>query len=92
MIRHIPELWVGHGSQQIAHQVVQLHVDDQMRGLLAAHRPAQHARKAEQGMASACQAIGLAVVADQLALHAEYGRLQRDEIDFLKCSTARGLA
>ena len=59
-------------------------VGDEMRGLLVQQRSAQHARKAQQGMASARQAIGLAVGADQLALDAKCGGLQRDKINVLK--------
>jgi hypothetical protein len=43
-------------------------------------------------MTSARQAIGLTVVADQLTLHAECGRLQRNKIDILESRTAHGLA
>jgi len=70
---------IGYGAQQVANEIVQFHVDDEMRGLLSAHGPAEHAGQAEQGAASASQAIGLAVVADQLTLYAESGRLQRNK-------------
>jgi hypothetical protein len=73
-------------------QVVQFHVGDEMGGLLVAQRSSEHARKTEQGMAAAGQAIRLGVGADQLTLHAESSGLQRDKVDVLKGRAIHGLA
>jgi hypothetical protein len=75
VIGDVGDVRVGHGAQQVANEVIQLHVGDEMGGLLVAQRSAQNARQTEQGVAAACQAIGLAVSADHLALDAECGGL-----------------
>ena len=92
MIGVIEYCRVGNGTQQIANQIVEFGVGDQVRGLLVAERSTKDARKSEQRMAAAGWANGLAVVADQLALDAERGRLQRDKIDVLKFCGVQGLA
>src|ERR1019366_4300394 len=92
MIGHTENLSFRHRAQQIAHEVVEFNVGDEMRSLLVAHRPAQHTGKTEQGMTPARQAIGPAVIADQFTLHAESGRLQRDKIDILESRAVHSLA
>ena len=81
---HRQDFRVRHGTQQIAHEVVEFDIGNEVRGLLVAQRSAEHARKSEQGMAAASQAIGLAVGADQLTLDTKCGGLQRDKIDVLE--------
>ena len=92
MVDRAEDLRIGHGTQQVAHEVVEFAVGDEMCGLLAAERSAEHARKAQQGVAAAGQAIGLAAGTDQLTLNAEGGGLQRDKIDVLECGAVYSLA
>ena len=96
VIGHAYNVRVGHGAQQIAqqiaHQIVEFHVGDEMRGLLVAQRAPKHARKTEQGMAAAGQAVRLGVGADQLTLHAEGSGLQRDKVDVLEGRAIHSLA
>src|SRR5580704_898626 len=80
------------GAQQVADEVVEFGVEDQVRGLLVEQRSAEHAGQAEQRVAAAGQAIGLAVGADQLTLNAECGGLQRDKVDVFESIAVDRLA
>ena len=79
MIGHADEIWIGDGAQKVPDKAVKFGIDDQVRILLVAHGPAQHARKAKQRVTAAGQAVGLAVGADQLTLDAECGGLREDD-------------
>ena len=61
---------VGHGlgnrAYQLAHELVELRVLNEMGGLLAVQRASQYTRKAEQSFAAARQTVGGVVFAYQL--------------------------
>ncbi len=84
MIGQADDVGIGDGAQQIPNQIVEFDVGDQVRGLLVAHRAAEHARKPEQRMAAASQTVGFTVRTDQFALDAECGGLQWDKTNVLK--------
>ncbi len=92
MVGHADNVRIRYGAEQIADEVVELHVGDEVRGLLIAQRSTQHARQSEQGVTSTRQAVGLAVGTDQLTLDAECGGLQRDKINVLECRAIHSLA
>jgi hypothetical protein len=83
---------VRDGSQQVADEIVQLDVGDEVRCLLVEQRSPEHARKSQQGVTAARQTVGLAVGADQLTLDTEGGGLQRDKINVLKSRAIYSLA
>ena len=74
----------GHGANQFVNQAIELGVRNQMSGLLAAQRPAQHARQADYRLASARQAVRCVVFADQLASHAKHRSLQTEEVSITR--------
>src|SRR5581483_1116349 len=83
---------IGHGAKQVADQVIQFAIGDQVRSLLIEQRTTEHAGEPHDGEASAGQAVRLIVRADQLTLNTECGGLQRDKIDVLESSSVHSLA
>src|SRR5579872_206746 len=83
---------VGNGAQQIANEIVELVIGNEMRSLLMPKRSAENARKTHQGLTSAGEAVGLAVDADDFTLHTESGGLQRDKRDVPKSAAVHGVA
>jgi hypothetical protein len=84
MISNVQCLRVRDGMEQVANEAVEFRIGDEVGGLLLPQRAAENAGEAEQGLISAGQAIGPAVIADQLALDAERSGLEWDEIEFFE--------
>jgi hypothetical protein len=84
MIGNVQCLRIGDGMEQVANEAVEFRIGDEVGGLLLPQRAAENAGEAEQRLISASQAIGPAVIADQLALNAEGSRLERNEIKFFE--------
>jgi len=76
MICIIQNCGIGNRAEQIADEIIEFGISDQVRRLLVAERSAKHARKPEEGMTATGQTVRLAVVADQLTLNAKRGGLQ----------------
>jgi hypothetical protein len=72
-IGRVERFRIGHGAQQITHQMLEFDVGDQMGALLVGHRSTKHAREAEQRVTAARQTVRRAVCADQFTLNAECG-------------------
>jgi len=81
-----------HGTEQIADEVVQFRIGDEVRRLLIAQRSAQEAGEPDQCLATARQTVRTGIRADHLALHAECGGLQRDKVDVSESRTVRAVA
>ena len=76
----------------LVHQAVELGVGDQVGSLLVAQRTAEHARQANEALASAGQAVWLVAGRDQFTLNAEAGGLQWDKIDVPESRAVNTLA
>ena len=92
MVCDVQNLRVGHRTQQVAHETVELRIGDEMSRLLLAKRSAQNSGEAEQGIVSASQAIRCATGTDQFALDAKCSGLKRDEINVFEGSAINRLA
>jgi hypothetical protein len=67
--------------QDVAYHAVNEIVFDDLRALMLLYRSTQHAREVQQSGASASQAIGTVVIADEFALRAEHGVVQAEKSD-----------
>ena len=92
VVRHGKNLRLRNGAKQVAHQAVELGVGDQVGSLLVAQRTAEHARQANEALASAGQAVWLVAGRDQFTLNAEAGGLQWDKIDVPESRAVNTLA
>jgi len=92
VIRDPEKLGVRYGAKQVAHEAVEFGVGDEVGGLLVQQRSTEHARQSDQSVASAGQAVRLAIGTDQLTLDTECGGLQRDKTDVLKSRAIQSLA
>lgn len=79
LVGGVERRWRRNGAEQIANQVVEFNIGDQVCSLLIAKRSTEHARETDQGVAATGKAVGLVACADQLTLHAKCGRLQWDK-------------
>src|SRR6202034_831509 len=91
MVGNFENMRVGNGAEQVAHEAVEFGIGDQVSGLLVAQRSTENTRKAEQRRVAAGEAIRTAVGADQFALDAKSGGLQRNEMYVLESSAVNGL-
>ncbi len=92
MIRYVQNLRIGDRAEQVPNQIIQLSISDEVSGLLVRQRSSQHPGQAQQRCVAAGHAIGAAIGADQLTLHAKRRRLQGDKVDVFKGRTINRLA
>ena len=81
-----------HRTEQIADEVIQFGIGDEVCRLLIAQRSAQEAGEPDQCLAAARQTVRPGIRADHLTLHAECGGLQRDKVDVSESRTVHAVA
>lgn len=81
-----------HRAKQVADEVIQFRVGNEVCGLLIAQGSPEQTREPNQRLAAARQTVRTGIRADHLALHAECGGLQRDKVDIPESRTVRAVA